>query len=622
MASDLKAELVARGRALVPPVLAAEPDCTDDVLSRRVKKRLLDEAIARRDVEQLTDTYALLQGLEVRRDRVCLRAAQRKAGGVYYTPPAIVSHTVAAVLDPLLEGRTPAEALALRIIDPTCGAGRFLIGACDHLLDWHRRHPAEPAVSPAEILRSCLFGVDIDPGAIAVAVQALHLRSGCPPEVLRQNLVCGDALHETRLGAFDAVIGNPPYVKEHQNRALFETLQGSRWRGLYRARMDICYAFIGLSLDLLRDGGRLGLITPNTWPQARSAAPLREKLRTTATVEAIVDFHDRMVFGGAGIQTMIQIARKDAAAAPYTARLRRLQADTGQPLEALLRSFEGFSDAHVRIDPGAGDAVLPLVDEAEARVLETLAATAGFQIRRDEVGQGIIGGPDAAFLHASADGFSPAERALLRPHYTSCERFQPGTSRNHIAYLTRDTAPTVTEATHPRLWAALSAHREHLTQRREVQKGRIAWFHLHWPRSEALFAAGPKLACPTRVHAPRFAVVEAPYYASRAVNMVVTRRVDVHYLCGVLNSRVVHFWLKRRGKRLGSMLQIDTGFLLGIPLPDPTQHRALAAEIAALSRRLHAAPDDAAAAARLEAAVQALYGIDDAAAEIIRRAVR
>ena len=72
------------------------------------------------------------------------------------------------------------------------------------------------------------------------------------------------------------------------------------------------------------------------------------------------------------------------------------------------------------------------------------------------------------------------------------------------------------------------------------------------------------------------------------VFMMVTRRVDVHYLCGVLNARAVHFWLRHRGKRLGRMLQIDTAFLLAIPIPAPASDPETAAKICALSKLLHA----------------------------------
>ena len=61
----------------------------------------------------------------------------RKAGGVYYTPTYIVDYIVENTVGKLLEGETPAAVSELRILDPACGSGSFLIGAYQRLLDWH-----------------------------------------------------------------------------------------------------------------------------------------------------------------------------------------------------------------------------------------------------------------------------------------------------------------------------------------------------------------------------------------------------------------------------------------------------------------------------------------------------
>src|SRR6266567_720498 len=62
----------------------------------------------------------------------------KKGGGVYYTPTYIVDYIVQNAVGKLLEGKTPKQASKLRILDPACGSGSFLIGAYEHLLDWHR----------------------------------------------------------------------------------------------------------------------------------------------------------------------------------------------------------------------------------------------------------------------------------------------------------------------------------------------------------------------------------------------------------------------------------------------------------------------------------------------------
>src|SRR5437879_3487721 len=66
------------------------------------------------------------------------RLAVRKANGVYYTPAYIVRFIVQRTLGKICRNRTPGEMAAVRILDPTCGAGAFLVGAYRWLLDWYR----------------------------------------------------------------------------------------------------------------------------------------------------------------------------------------------------------------------------------------------------------------------------------------------------------------------------------------------------------------------------------------------------------------------------------------------------------------------------------------------------
>jgi hypothetical protein len=62
----------------------------------------------------------------------------KKAGGVKYTPVYIVNYIVKTTLDPALEGKTPQQAVLIRVLDPACGSGSFLIVAYQYLLDWHK----------------------------------------------------------------------------------------------------------------------------------------------------------------------------------------------------------------------------------------------------------------------------------------------------------------------------------------------------------------------------------------------------------------------------------------------------------------------------------------------------
>ena len=119
----------------------------------------------------------------------------RKAGGVYYTPQYIVDYIVKNTVGKLTEGKTPKEVSELKIVDPACGSGSFLIGAYQYLIDWHKdyysRHgkvskgskdnPLTPdgnltTAEKKRILLNNIFGVDIDVNAVEVTKLSLLLK--------------------------------------------------------------------------------------------------------------------------------------------------------------------------------------------------------------------------------------------------------------------------------------------------------------------------------------------------------------------------------------------------------------------------------------------------------------
>ena len=121
----------------------------------------------------------------------------RKAGGVYYTPEYIVDYIVKNTVGKKIEGLTPEEIKKIKIVDPACGSGSFLLGAYSYILDYHARWYSENKKDKAykndyyinkdgelkvnlekrgDILRNNIFGVDIDKEATEVAIMSLYLK--------------------------------------------------------------------------------------------------------------------------------------------------------------------------------------------------------------------------------------------------------------------------------------------------------------------------------------------------------------------------------------------------------------------------------------------------------------
>jgi type I restriction-modification system DNA methylase subunit len=135
----------------------------------------------------------------------------KKAGGVFYTPSYIVDYIVKNTVDKLLEGKTPKQVEKLKIVDPACGSGSFLIVAYQHLLDWHLNyymanggvekfkkdvHQTQKGLwrlttqTRKRILLNNIFGVDIDSQAVEVTKLSLLLKvlEGESSETIGKNL--------------------------------------------------------------------------------------------------------------------------------------------------------------------------------------------------------------------------------------------------------------------------------------------------------------------------------------------------------------------------------------------------------------------------------------------------
>jgi type I restriction-modification system DNA methylase subunit len=256
------------------------------------------------------------------------KTLKRKTQGIYYTPQYIVRYIVQATLGRVLadfkaQGKDPHT---IRVVDPACGSGAFLIEAFDVLDRWFAEH--EPDLPIAErrqrILQENLFGVDLDDQAIEVTrlnlmVRATHERKKLPlltnirhgNSLIADDDIAGEGLgfdwqkrfagvFET--GGFDVVIGNPPYVRQETLGAQFKDYAKEHY-ATYAGTADLYVYFMEKGASILRDGGRMGYIVPNKWMRTNYGKKLRAFL--TQRIETLIDFGDLPVFKDATTYPLI-----------------------------------------------------------------------------------------------------------------------------------------------------------------------------------------------------------------------------------------------------------------------------------------------------------------------------
>ncbi len=304
---------------------------------------------------------------------------KRKRDGVYYTPEWAVRQIIEQVIDPLFaqwkaeagwrEDAPPDKAAAkaywerlqkIKVIDPACGSGAFLIVALGHLerefaaavdaavaTKAIERRPDDAAITEMILTRN-LFGVDINPASVEITRLSLWLhtaRANKSLSSLEKHIECGNSLVDKRFynkrrlddaeerdrintfewegdfasGSFDAVIGNPPYVKLQNfvkvNADMAAWLSGGSsgeapYASTKTGNFDLYLPFIEKGLDLLNEDGRMGYIAPNLWPTLEYGEGLRGLIHSGQHLEKWLDFRSFQVFEEATVYTAIQIFSK------------------------------------------------------------------------------------------------------------------------------------------------------------------------------------------------------------------------------------------------------------------------------------------------------------------------
>ncbi|QBI19719.1 SAM-dependent DNA methyltransferase [Egibacter rhizosphaerae] len=211
----------------------------------------------------------LLEGPDRAAPSTSARDGARRAAGAWYTPAGLVDAVLERTLEPFLStpgtsvGGSPAGA-PVRVLDPACGSGRFLLAAARRL----REHGGAAS----------LHGIERDPTAAALARAALWLdREDRPgPADVADLVTVGDALgDEITAAPADAVIGNPPHggaLAPASRRWLARRYPPARRAG------NTAAAFLVRAHELTRSGGRVGFVLPKSLTYAHTWAPLRDWL--------------------------------------------------------------------------------------------------------------------------------------------------------------------------------------------------------------------------------------------------------------------------------------------------------------------------------------------------------
>jgi hypothetical protein len=585
----------------------------------------------------------------------------RKAGGVYYTPTYIVDYIVKNTVGKLLEGKTPKEAASLKILDPACGSGSFLLGAYQVLLDWHTKYYSEhdpetwakaktPVIYQAQgggwklttaekkrILLVNIHGVDIDPQAVEVTKLSLSLKvlEGESQETigaqlglfkeralpdLGRNIQCGNSLigpdyYEDRqltmsfiddeeryrvnafdwqaafpqvfdphppaaaspksdwgssdLGevgrGFDAVIGNPPYIRILN---LVDYYPGevrfiqSHYSTAGFGKVDIYVAFVEKGMQVINKNGLLGFILPNKFMQADYGIGLRTLLCEKQAITQLIDFGNAQVFEGATTYTCL-LFLSNSTQTEFRAKFNKSYLSPEQYLEEVpfeKRNAQSFSSSPWQMASSRDAAILDKLGNYPTRLSNmvelaiTGVKTGANSIFVFEVIQ--FGNEIAKLRPEDTDKEVELETKYLVPYLKaeSLKRYHIGSGSRVLLFPYKSIngqtrlVPEAELKNYSKTWQYLNEFKHELEGR---QKGKLkgpSWYGLSFSSSLQMFSV-QKIITPTLSPQNSFALdVNGNFFpqgAGGGCGFVPKRNISANYLLGLLNSHLLTFYFQR-----------------------------------------------------------------------------
>ncbi|EAJ5790586.1 class I SAM-dependent DNA methyltransferase [Campylobacter coli] len=386
---------------------------------------------------------------------------------------------------------------------------------------------------------------------------------------------------------FDLIIGNPPYIKEAENKELFTNTKKLR---TYQGKMDIWYHFVGRGFDILKNNGYLAFIATNNWVTNSGAKKLRNIVLEESQILSLVDFSSFMVFDSASIQTMIMSFQKTKPPKNYEFHFAKITTQTPiyEDALSLLKNEKTQNNEILSINLTPKkfiDKTLNFTKSDYEELFNKIQKYGKFYLEEKEVANGIH--PHYDFINNRINsnhnfafkigqgifGLSEEEKEklkltklennLVKPYYDTQNFLKFFFKKNNHQWLIY----TNSSFKNPNSMDDYPNLKKHLDKFQNVITSDNKPYGLHRARDEKFFTGSPRIVALRKcVGEPKFSYVDFDCYVSATFYVIKTQRINVKYLTAILNSKLIAFWLKHKGKMQGNNYQIDKEPLLNIPI--------------------------------------------------------
>ena len=608
------------------------------------KDRIINYDFSAMDADVLGNVYEQYLGhiLKKTKKRAVLKEkhAYRKEQGIYYTPTYIVDYIVKNTLGELLKNKR-ANIEKIRILDPACGSGSFLIKAFDVLNEFYSKKKGDsaqtqldlesgvPFTQKAKILQNNIFGVDLDTRAVEIAQLNLLLKIAEKKQrlpLLQQNIKCGNSLvDDTNVagdkafkwgrefkqimdeGGFDVVIGNPPYVRIQTLDKNQVDFFNSHYEAATR-NYDIYGLFVEKGLSLLKEGGVLGFILPSKFFSADYGEGLRKVVSVNKYLHKIVDFKDFQVFGGATTYTCLLFLKKAANDTFEYATLKHENA-----INTIDNSILNFSKLKQPLQnerwtftSNEKESILSKISRNELTLKDiTDRIFTGIQTSADKIYilKTIKEKEDSVILFSeSLNKEVEIERGLIKPFLLGSDvhKYKLPINKRFVIfpYSIVDGRPVLMQqefikTNFPMGWDYIFKNRKDLENREKGKMKHDKFYAYIYPKNLSRFECS-RIIMPHCALKPELSYDENNIYHTTNVYSIIfnenTKESEMYYL-GIFNSKLLAFFMKNKAPPLrGGYINFKPIYLSPFPIPrldlSDEKNRKIHDKIASLVERI------------------------------------
>ena len=568
----------------------------------------------------------------------------RKEQGIYYTPSYIVDYIVKSTVGEYIKTHKPEEIRKVRILDPACGSGSFLIRAYDELENYWKQNSDFAQITldseefyskKVEILKNNIFGVDLDPKAVEIAQLNLLLQISEKKQrlpLLQNNIKVGNSLindssisdrafkweeefpEVTKEGGFDIVIGNPPYVRiQNLNKGEVEFFNNNYYSP--ERNYDIYILFVERGFKLLNNKGKLGFILPHKFFEGQNGWKIRKFISDSKSLDRIVYFGSNQIFDGATTYTCLLFLRNSTNKMFYYKKF-----ELGENFKALdYIDFEKKDIESVTAEPWNFNTkqisrILSKIKTHGVSFKEiTRKIFKGSSTGDDDVFllDPIIKGDNTTLVHSTfLNSDIEIENELLKPflYGEDIKKYQDPTNHKVLLFPyfkvqgnVKLIPPEVMKLKYPRAFKYLNDAKKELLKRKIKMKDN-EFYKYSAARSLAEYEQ-PKIMIPDMLVQNRVGYDErGTFFHGPAIHSVLfnelVKDVDPLFYLATLNSKIFWFFITQTSTVLrGNTYRLTPEFLNLFPLPrldltDPNTAKkyqnvvSLVIEIISLNRRL------------------------------------